>query len=65
MQCISRLTVVSRAAEQSRTGDTTVYFVHERSILIERSPKADCKNQINDNTKCDTKSAYKHKYIAK
>ena len=37
---ISRLTVVSRAAKQSRTSDTTVCYIHERSILIERSLKA-------------------------
>ena len=36
----SRLTVVSRAAKQSRTSDTTVCYIHERSILIERSLKA-------------------------
>ena len=41
--------VVNRAAKQSRTGDTTVYYIHERSILIERSPKADCKNQPYEN----------------
>ena len=37
---ISRLTVVSRAAKQSRMSDTTVCYIHERSILIERSLKA-------------------------
>ena len=37
---ISILTVVSRAAKQSRTSDTTVCYIHERSILIERSLKA-------------------------
>ena len=37
--------VVSRAAKESRMGDTTVCYMHERLILIERSPKADCKNQ--------------------
>ena len=36
----SRLTVVSRAAKQSRTSDTTVCYIHERSILIERALKA-------------------------
>ena len=36
----SRLTVVSRAAKQSRTSDTTVCYIHERSILIERSLKS-------------------------
>ena len=41
---ISRLTVVSRAAKQSRTSDTTVCYIHERSILIERSLKACYKN---------------------
>ena len=56
----SRLTVVSRAAKQSRMGDTTVRYIHERSILIERSPKADCKNQLDENTMHDTKSAYNH-----
>ena len=56
----SRLTVVSRAAKQSRTGDTTVCYIHERSILIERSPKADCKNQPYEKTTRDTKSAYNH-----
>ena len=41
----SRLTVVSCAAKQSRTRDTTVCYIymHERSILIERSPEAYCK----------------------
>ena len=39
----SRLTVVSRVAKQSRARDTTVFYIHERSILIERSPKASCK----------------------
>ena len=57
---ISRLTVVSRAAKQSRTGDTTVCYIHERSILIERSPKDDCKNQPYEKTTRDTKSAYNH-----
>ena len=42
--CTSRLTVVSRAAKQSRTSDTTVCYIHERSILIERSLKACYKN---------------------
>ena len=37
---LSRLTVVSRAAKQSRMSDTTVCYIHERSILIERSLKA-------------------------
>ena len=50
-----QLTVVSRAAKQSRTGDTTVCYIHERSILIERSPKADCKNQPYEKTTRDTK----------
>ena len=36
--------VVSRAAKQSRTSDTTVCYIHERSILIERSLKACYKN---------------------
>ena len=36
----SRLTVVSRAAKQSRTSDTTVCYIHERSTLIEHSLKA-------------------------
>ena len=34
----------SRAAKQSRTSDTTVCYIHERSILIERSLKACYKN---------------------
>ena len=55
----SRLTV-SRAAKQSRTGDTTVCYIQERSILIERSPKADSKNQLDEKTTHDTKSAYNH-----
>ena len=58
--CISRLTVVSRAAKQSRTGDTTMCYIHERSILIERSPQADCNNQPYEKTTRDTKSAYNH-----
>ena len=32
--------VVSRAAKQSRMRDTTMSYIHEQSILIERSPKA-------------------------
>ena len=32
--------VMSRAAKQSRTHDTTVCYIHEQSILIERSLKA-------------------------
>ena len=56
----SRLTVVSHAAKQGRTGDTTVCYIHERSILIEHSPKADCKNQPYEKTMCDTNSAYNH-----
>ena len=39
---ISRLTVVSHVAKQSRVHDTTVCYVHERSILIEHLPKAYC-----------------------
>ena len=56
----SRLMVVSRAAKQSRTGDTTVCYIHERSILIERSPKADRKNQPYEKTTHDTKFVYNH-----
>ena len=36
----SRLTVVNRAAKRSRMSDTTMCYIHERSILIERSLKA-------------------------
>ena len=57
---ISRFMVVSHAAKQSGTGDTTVCYMHEQSILIECSPKADCKNQLNEKTTRDTKSAYNH-----
>jgi len=53
---LSRLTVVSRTAKQSRTGDTTVCYIHERSILIEYSPKADYKNQSYEKTMHNTKS---------
>ena len=42
----SRLTVVSRTAKQSRTSDTTMCYIHERSILIERSLKACYKNYL-------------------
>ena len=42
----SRLTVVSHAAKQSRTGDTTVCYIHERSILIERSLKLTVKTNL-------------------
>ena len=42
----SRLTVVSLAAKQRRARNTTVCYIHERSILIERSPKAYCKNYL-------------------
>ena len=51
---------VEYLAKQSRTGDTTVCYIHERSILIECSSKADCKNQLNEKTMRDTKSAYNH-----
>ena len=47
---ISRLTVVSRAAKQSRTSDTTVCYIHERSILTERSLKACYKNSPYEKT---------------
>ena len=46
----SRLMVVSRAAKQSRTSDTTVYYIHEQSILIERSLKAYYKNSPYEKT---------------
>ena len=36
----STLMVVSCTAKQSRMHDTTVCYIHERSILIERSLKA-------------------------
>ena len=37
---VSRLTVVSCTAKQGRVRDTTVCYIHEWSILIERLPKA-------------------------
>ena len=37
--------VVSRAAKQIWKGDTTMCFIHERSILMKCLPKADCKKQ--------------------
>ena len=40
LQTLSRLTVVSCAAKQNRMRDTAVCYLHERSILIECSPKA-------------------------
>ena len=45
---ISRLTIVSCMDMQSRTCDTTpcVTYTPERSILIEHSPKAYCKNYL-------------------
>ena len=46
LECTSRLTVVSRTAMQSRARDTTVCYIHERSILIERLPNAYCKNYL-------------------
>ena len=45
----SRLTVVSRAAKQSRAHDTTVFYIHERSILIECSPKVPVKHYLMKN----------------
>ena len=42
----SRLMVVSCMAKQNRTRDTTVCYIHEQLILIERSPKAYCKNYL-------------------
>ena len=56
----SRLTVVSRAAKQSRAHDTTVCYIHERSILIERSPKAYCKKLPYEKTTRVTKTTYNH-----
>ena len=47
---VSRPTVVSCAAKQSRTSDTTVCYIHERSILIERSLKACYKNSPYEKT---------------
>ena len=57
---LSRLTIVNRVAKQSKMGDTTVFYIQKRSILIERSPKVDCKNQPYEKTMRDTKSAYNH-----
>ena len=37
------------AAKQSRMGDTTMCYMRKQSILIERSPKADCKNNLMKN----------------
>ena len=37
-----------------------VIAIHERSILIERSPKAGSKKQPRKKTMRDTKSAYNH-----
>ena len=43
---MSRFMVVSHTAKQSRAHSTTVCYIHERSILIERSPKACCKKYL-------------------
>ena len=59
VQIISRLTVVSRAAKQSRTSDTTVCYIHERSILIERSLKACYKNSPYEKT-----TRYKNNFLS-
>ena len=58
--CISRLTVVSRAAKQSRTSDTTVCYIHERSILIERSLKACYKKLPYEKTTRVTRTTFYH-----
>ena len=50
--------VVSRAAKQSRVRNTTVCYIHEKSILIERSPKAYCKKIPCEKTTCVTKTTY-------
>ena len=57
---ISRLTVVSHAAKQSRTCDTTMCYIHEQSILIERSPKAHCKKLLYEKTMRIDKTTYNH-----
>ena len=60
LECTSRLTVVSRTAKQSRARDTTVCYIHERSILIERSPNAYCKKLPYEKTTHGTKKTYNH-----
>ena len=46
---ISGLTVVSRAAKQNRTSDTTMCHYTERSILIECSLRLTMKNYLMKN----------------
>ena len=53
---LSRLTVMSHVAKQSRTCDITVCYIHERSILIERSPKATHKKLPYVKTTCVIKT---------
>ena len=48
--------VVSRVAKQSRMRDATVCYVHKRSILIERSPKAYYKKLLYGQTTRITKT---------
>ena len=52
--------LVSCAAKQSRTRDTTVCYIQERSILTEHSLKAYCKKQPYEKTTYATKTAYNH-----
>ena len=55
-----KLTVVSHVAEQSRTHNTTMCYIHERTILIERSPKAYCKKLPYEKTTHAIKTTYNH-----
>ena len=51
---------MSHAAKQSRTRNTTVCYVQERSILIESSPEAYCKKLPYEKTMHVNKTSYNH-----
>ena len=58
--CLSRLTEMSRAAKQSRMRDTTMCYIHERSILIEGSLKSYYKKLPYEKTMRVTKTTSYH-----
>ena len=51
---------VSRAAKQSRAYDKALCYIHKRSMLIQRLPKACCKKLPNEKTKHVTKTTYNY-----
>ena len=56
---VSRLTVLNCVAKQSRAHDTTMCYIHERSILIDHSPKAYCEKLPYEKPRI-TKTTYNH-----